>query len=268
LLPPFANDAPEGVLPLWTAEDARRICERLQPGARLVVVGGGILGVEAALRGLEQKLEVTVIERSARLMPAQLGPLVAGHLAETLRSRGAKVLLGAGVAAVRKVEGGLLATLEDGREAQGAAVVVSIGARKSVRLAEKAGLKVERGIVVDGQLRTSAPGIFACGDAIALEGMMRCSAIDASRQGRVAGANAAGGSLEYVPQAAPLGYKQSSFELNAIGPAELAGAEMREIPVEGGHGVLLIKDGVLVGVQVIGPKAVFRELERKVGRRV
>ena len=98
VLPPFVAGGGDFIWPLWSLEHAMEIRRRIRPGARLVVVGGGILGIEAALHAVEAGLVVTMVELMDRLMPAQFGSRASSALRCRLEAKGVRVLLGRRVA--------------------------------------------------------------------------------------------------------------------------------------------------------------------------
>lgn len=155
-----------GVHYLRTLADADRLGAALREARRVVVVGGGYIGLEvaAAARG-RAVAEVTVVERAPRLLPrvasAEFGRAV-GRLHER---RGVRVLVNAAVTAVRgahgRVEGVVLA---DGRDVPADVVVIGVGVEAETALAQEAGLRVDDGIVVDEFCQTSHPLVYAAGD--------------------------------------------------------------------------------------------------------
>ncbi|MGB3731621.1 NAD(P)/FAD-dependent oxidoreductase [Microbacterium sp.] len=174
---------------LRTVEDNARLLEALKPGAKVVIVGAGWIGLEVASAARQKDAEVTVYEVADLPLVAVLGPEVATLFADLHRAHGVDLRLGTPVT----------------EEAMAAAdlVVVGIGAIPNIELAEGAGLEVDRGVLVDETLRTSDPDIYAVGD-IALQQhpvlgrRIRVEHWDtAIEQGKVAAHNLAGGSEQY-----------------------------------------------------------------------
>ena len=190
--PPIPGlDSPR-VRTLRTVEDALALRERVEAGARrAVVLGAGFIGIEAAEALAEQGLEVRVVELAAHVLPpleAELAELVAEEL------RGLGVITHAGVAATG-IEQGVehdLVRLGDGTLLPADIVVLSVGVRPDTAVFEAAGIECERGaILVDAHGRTSAPGVWAVGDATAsidaVTGLRRPVALagPANRAGRL-----------------------------------------------------------------------------------
>ncbi len=152
-------DGPK-VAMLRTFDDAARIRAALGPGKRLVVVGGGFIGLELAASARKLGAEVTVIEALARLLSRAVPAEVAQVIHDRHTAEGARILTDARLAGFG--EHGV--TLADGTEIPADIIVVGIGAMPNVELAEAAGLTVENGIAVDARLATSDPDVFAAGD--------------------------------------------------------------------------------------------------------
>lgn len=153
----------ESAAVLRTARDAAAISERLVPGARIAVIGGGFIGLELAALAAEAGCRVTVVEAAPRLMARAVPEAIAAAVADRHLAAGVDLRLGAGIAAVDA--GGV--TLVDGGRLDADLVVAGVGAVPQTGLAEAAGLATDNGIVVDGRLATADPAIFAAGDCAA-----------------------------------------------------------------------------------------------------
>jgi NADPH-dependent 2,4-dienoyl-CoA reductase/sulfur reductase-like enzyme len=175
---------------LRTVEDNARLLEALKPGAKILIVGAGWIGLEVASAARQKDAEVTVYEVADLPLVAVLGPEVAQLFADLHRAHGVDLRLGTPVT----------------EEAMAAAdvVVVGIGAIPATGLAEQAGLDVDRGVLVDETLRTSDPDIYAIGDVASqqhpvLGRRIRVEHWDtAIEQGKVAAHNLAGASEPYT----------------------------------------------------------------------
>ena len=154
----------EGIHYLRDVADADALRQNLAAGGRLVVVGAGWIGAEIAASAREQGLEVTVLEPAPVPLARVLGPEVGEFYARLHAEHGVDMLMSTGLAGFEgsgRVERVLTA---DGRSIPADAVVVGIGVQPRTELAERAGLTVDDGVVVDELLRTSHPHVFAAGD--------------------------------------------------------------------------------------------------------
>jgi 3-phenylpropionate/trans-cinnamate dioxygenase ferredoxin reductase subunit len=156
-------DVPGADLPhvhtLRTFADSTAIIEAAQRAKRAVVVGAGFIGLEVAAALRERGLEVDVVAPVSSLGKI-LGPEASGFVEALHRAHGVTFHIGDGVASISAAA----VRLASGQELPADLVVVGIGVRPATGLAERAGLQVDRGIVVDEHLQTSAPGVFAAGD--------------------------------------------------------------------------------------------------------
>jgi 3-phenylpropionate/trans-cinnamate dioxygenase ferredoxin reductase component len=151
------------VLYLRTIEDARRIRPRLVPGAQVVCIGAGVIGLEIAASARARGCTVTVIEAGPTPMGRSLTPDMAGWLAELHRQAGVTLRFNLGVAAI---EPGLV-RCTDGSLVPADTVIAGIGMARNLDLAAAAGLDLDGGIAVDEFGRTSVPDIYAAGDVAA-----------------------------------------------------------------------------------------------------
>lgn len=150
-----------GVVPFRTLDDCERIQRAARAGAVVAVLGGGVLGLEAACALARRGSPVTVVHPVGHLMERQLDPDAGGVLAKVLAGLGVELRLGA---AVQRYVPGRGLELADGDTVRADLVVVSAGVKPETGLAERAGLAVDRGVVVDDLLRTSDARIHAIGD--------------------------------------------------------------------------------------------------------
>lgn len=145
---------------LRTLDDSRRLRERAVEGARLLVVGGGWIGMEVAATARQRGTEVTLVEPAGQPLLNALGPELGHRLAEVHRGHGVDLRTSTSVDTIRDGR----ALLSDGTELEVDTVLVGIGAAPDDALARDAGLDVDNGILVDAGLRTSHTDVFAAGD--------------------------------------------------------------------------------------------------------
>ncbi len=157
-----------GVLTLRGIDDAAALRAVLVDGVRLVVIGGGFIGLEVAQTALAHGAEVTVLEAAPRLLARLCSPALSAHVEAHHRDSGVHLVLGAQVVGLHAEDGAVTGVeLAGGEVLPADAVVVGIGAVPEVALAADLGLDVDRGIVADAAGRTGVPGIVAVGDCTA-----------------------------------------------------------------------------------------------------
>jgi 3-phenylpropionate/trans-cinnamate dioxygenase ferredoxin reductase subunit len=156
------------VFPLRTLADTQAIAALLPQVQRVVVIGGGFIGLEFAAVARKLGKEVVVLEGADRLMPRAVTPMMSEFFRNLHISHGVRIELGAAVSALAGKDGKVNAVCTaDGREFPADLVLVGIGILPNAELAQAAGLECDRGIVVDACSRTSDPSIVAAGDCTA-----------------------------------------------------------------------------------------------------
>lgn len=157
---PLASTGELEVVYLRSLDSARHLRERIVDGTRLLVVGGGWIGMEVAATARGLGAEVTLVEPAEQPLLKALGPEVGQRLADVHRKHGVDLRTSTSVESLQ----GRRAVLDDGSELEVDLVLVGIGAAPDDGLARSAGLDVDNGILVDAGLRTSHPDVFAAGD--------------------------------------------------------------------------------------------------------
>nr|WP_211176841.1 FAD-dependent oxidoreductase [Pseudonocardia acidicola] len=187
----------DGVHHLRDLADADRLRTALPGASRVVVVGGGFVGLEASAVAGALGATVTVVEAADRLIGRSVAPVVSEFFRRAHERRGTSVRLGSAVAAIRGSAGTVRAVvLADGTELPADLVLVGIGVLPRTELAEQLGLVCENGIVVDRDARTSRAGVVAAGDCTVQpgpDGPLRLESVqNAVAQAKVAAATLAG----------------------------------------------------------------------------
>jgi ferredoxin-nitrate reductase len=200
------------------------------PGTRAVVVGGGLLGLEAAAGLHARGVAVTVVELAGHLMNVQLDAGAATMLRRDLERQGIACRLGRSAAQIQPGR----VVLDDGSELACERVVVAAGVRAETTLARAAGLQVARGIVVDDELRTSAPGVWSVGECAEHRGTVYGLWAPLAEQARVAGARIAGDAAAFHGMVQATTLKVSGVDVYAGGGS--AGA------APPGHDELILSD--------------------------
>jgi nitrite reductase (NADH) large subunit len=266
-VPPIENVKCPGVFTLRSVDDALAI-RKYAGGARAaVVIGGGLLGLESA-RGLKDLgLEVTVVEFFPWLLPKQLDQQGAVVLNKKFEGMGIQVVTGA---ASQAIEGDGRATgvlLKDGRHLPGELVLISTGVRCHTALAVAAGLKVNRGVIVDEHLRTDGPDIYAVGDVAEFDGRSYGIIPAAIEQARIAGANIAGQVNEAYRGTVPSNtLKVVGVDLTTVGTFNAPNESYQEHrfldPDKGIYRKFVVNENRIVGAILLGvPKEVVSTLK-------
>jgi nitrite reductase (NADH) large subunit len=252
LLPPLPGLDLNGVMAFRGPEHADELRRVASDGDRHVaVIGGGLLGLEAARGALARGARVTVVHLVDRLMERQLDAPAAGILLDSFADLGVEVLLEHQTTEIVGERGAVRALrFADGSELSCDAVVVSIGIRSNVTLARDAGLEVNRGIVVDDELRTSCPSVVAVGECVEHRGTVYGLVAPIRDQARVAADTILGregdpyeGSLQWAK------LKVAGIDLVAIGEAEGDGAAVASA---GTYRKLVVRDGRVAGAILLG----------------
>ncbi|WP_053376276.1 NAD(P)/FAD-dependent oxidoreductase [Paenibacillus sp. FJAT-27812] len=149
---------------LRSFSDALSLRKRLQPGKRIIVIGGGFIGLEVAASASACGCEVTVIEAGPRLLMRGVPEAIASIVEARHRSAGARIQLGVGISQVSSIGDEKIVTLANGEALVCDTIIAGIGAIPETTLAAESGLVIENGIRADNRLATSDPDIFAAGD--------------------------------------------------------------------------------------------------------
>lgn len=200
-LPPLPSGMP-GVHYLRTEADADALLAMLRRSSRLLVVGGGLIGLEVAASSAELGVATTVLEVAPRILSRVCDEHIGSIVEAAHRRRGVDLRLGTGIASAADApDGRISVTTTSGDAVTADLVVVGTGAKPNDALARSAGLAADDGIVVDRYCRTSDPAIFAAGDVVRFPGPHGPVRLEnwrhAQDQGAVAGRNAAGGADAY-----------------------------------------------------------------------
>ncbi|MFT4035281.1 MAG: nitrite reductase large subunit NirB [Patulibacter sp.] len=253
LIPPIPGIGQEGVVAFRSPEDCEAIQAASDARKPAAVIGGGLLGLEAA-RGIAARgAKVTVVHLMDRLMERQLDANAAALLAPAMQELGVEVLLEKSTSMIRG-EGGRVTGLDfaDGSTLDAELVVVAIGIKSRTDLAKDAGLEVGRGIVVDDRLQTSAPDVFAVGECAEHRGMVYGIVAPIHDQTQVC-ADAVLGAPEaaYTGSVLSAKLKIMGVDLVSIGAAEGSGATVEDREARS-YRKLVVQDGRLVGAVLMG----------------
>ncbi len=216
-LPPIPGIRREGVVSIRHLGDVKKIWEKRGKLKKAVVIGGGVLGLEAASELKKMRLDVTVLELAPRIMARQLDDATGDALMAAALAFGVPIHTGVSITEITGDEDVTGVTLADGRRFDADLVVISCGNRANTEAAEAAGVLVPRAIQVSSRMETNLPDVYACGDCAQVDGVNLQLWAEASEQGRVAGANAAGDPVRYLPRILGTSFEGMNTRLFAIG---------------------------------------------------
>jgi nitrite reductase (NADH) large subunit len=255
ILPVPGRELP-GVLAFRDLDDVQAMIDAAsQPNARAVVVGGGLLGIEAAAALRLRGMDVTLLHTAGHLMNRQLDAVSGSLLQRALEARGLKVLCNAQTSAIVGHGRAEAVLLDCGTLCPADLVVMAVGIRPETRIATDAGIYVERGIVVDDQMRTSDPNIFGLGECVEHNAVCYGLVAPLYDMAQVLAKTLAGKEAAFQPPATATQLKVTGISVYSAG--DLAGCPSSEQIVlrddEGGvYKRLLIEDDRIVGAILYG----------------
>ncbi len=299
-VPPCKGTDKEGVFTLRTLDDALAIKAYAQKVSRAIVIGGGLLGLETARALHTAGLDVTVVEFFPYLLPRQLDSEGAEVLQALLEAQGLQIITDAVTEAIMGDVYADCIHLKDSRIVEGELVLFSTGIRSKVKIAQAAGLDVNRGIVVDEHLRarwgdgTPAEYIFVAGDAAEFEGQVYGIIPPAIDQARVAASNmVTPGSATYAGTIPSTTLKVAGAELTSLGESVVEADDDRASvdddrasvdddrasvdgviqlrhadPAAGRYRKLVLRDGRLVGAILLNDTQRVRPISQLIDRGV
>ncbi len=257
ILPVPGRDLP-GVLTYRDLDDTNAMIEAARPGARAVVIGGGLLGLEAAAGLRLRGMEVTVIHLMGHLMERQLDPAAGYLLRRELERRGIAVHCEGKTTAILGETRAEAVALADGTSYPADLVVMAVGIRPETRLAAEAGLDVGRGLIVDDAMRSSDPAILGVGECVEHRGRTYGLVAPLYDMAKVAATTLAGGRSAYGGTEISTKLKVTGVDLFSAGSFE-DGEGREEIvfrdPARGVYKRLVLEANRIVGAVMYGDTA-------------
>ena len=216
-IPPIQGAEQPEVIAIRRLSDTRKVTELLPQVKEAVVIGGGVLGLEAAWELKKAHCKVTVLELAPRLMGRQLDEGAGEMIKAISEAQGIAIHTGVQIEAIEGDGHVTGVRLGDGRVFPAQLVIVSCGVRANTAIAKAAGIETDRAVVVNSRMETNAADVYACGDCAQYQGVNYAIWPQAAEEGKVAGANAAGEALEYAGVPAALSFHGMNTALYAIG---------------------------------------------------
>lgn len=202
--PPIPGIDLPGVHPCWTLEDARAIISLAKPGARVLQMGAGFIGCIILEALASRKVDLTVVEMGDRMVPRMMTPVAGSMIKQWVEKQGVKVHTNTKVVQISKSDSGLRVELSDGNTLEVDLLISATGVRPNIAFLASSGLDVKTGIIVNEQMRTSDPSIFAAGDVTESidfstgERIVNAIQPNAAEQARIAGIQMAGGQAQSI----------------------------------------------------------------------
>ncbi|MBA5689709.1 NAD(P)/FAD-dependent oxidoreductase [Rugamonas apoptosis] len=255
IIPVPGHDLP-GVIAFRDIQDVETMLEASRNHRHAVVIGGGLLGLEAANGLLRQGMEVTVVHVTDALMNQQLDKPAAQLLQKALEVKGLRFMLSAQTEAIVGPDRVTAVRFKDGTEIPADLVVMTAGVRPNIELAKASGLHCERAIVVDDTLQTYDPRVYAVGECVQHRSATFGLVAPIWEQASVCGAHLAGaGHRRYVQQTSPTRLKVTGVDLYSVG--DFIGGEGSEDLVlrdakRGVYKRLVLKDNRIAGAVLYG----------------
>lgn len=274
-VPPIEGFGWPGTFLFRTIDDCRRIGQYAKNCRKAVVIGGGLLGLEAARGLMTHDLDVTIIEAAPQLMPAQLDQEAARMLKNIMEGMGLHVLVDTVTTEILRKDGKAASLVfKNGTLMATDMVVVSTGTRPITELAVHAALKVNRGVVCDDQLRTSDPNIFALGECVEHRGVVYGLVEPIWEQAKVAAdvITGCGIDAEYAGSQTGTKLKVMGVELASLGEKEPGLAKDEVIvyrdPSRGIYKKMIVRDNRIHGAILLGDTTLANDLMRLYRRKV
>ena len=262
-VPPIPGVERENVVTLRTCRDAESILSRSVAGTRCVVIGGGVLGLEAAAALVRRGVQVTLVEGFDWLLPRQLNRAAAERLAAEILTLGITLICSARIKAVQGGDRVREVVLESGETLPADLVIFSTGVRSNSYLARLAGLEVGNGVVVDHQLCTSDPDIYAAGDLAEHQGTVYGTWAPSQFQGTIAGMNAGGAAASFAGIPRSNSIKVVGIDLFSIGLVHPDDASYLVYETGNGHyRQFIFRDSRLVGAILVGEASLAPTLKK------
>ena len=255
-VPPIQNAGLRGVFTLRTVDDALAIREYALAHERAVVIGGGLLGLEAARALLDVGMAVQVVEVAETLLPRQLDAEAGKLLEKLLIEQGLTFRTGSKVSRLRGQGAVNAVELEGGEALPAELVLFSVGIVPQTALAKTAGLTCNRGVVVNDALQTDDPFIYACGDVAEHRGRVYGIVPAALDQARVVARRLRGEEATYEGTVPNTSLKVAGVDVTSVGDVHAEGPDVEHVrasrPEQGVYRKFVLRNGVAIGAVAIG----------------
>lgn len=252
-IPPLPGNNKKNIFTLRSVEDALKLKEAAKSAKKAILIGGGLLGLEAGYGLIQLGLKVEVIEFSDRLLPRQMDERGAQFLQKKLESMGFSFRLNAKVKEVTGDDKASGIKLEDGKDVNGDFILFSAGIRPNLDLAKSINLDIDKCIKVDEFMKTSIADIWAAGDAAEFKGIPSGLWTTGLSMGKIAGTNMAGEKTAYKPAAPSTSLKVAGVDLVSTGNIDADNKLQSAICEKGSdYRKIILENGIIKGFIFLG----------------
>lgn len=262
-IPPIAGADKNGVFTLRTLKDAQELVQYAGEKKNVLLIGGGVLGLEAGNSLRKRRHRITVVEFFPRLLPRQMDPDGADVLKSQMEDMGFTFYLGGQSKEILGKESATGLLLEDGTSIDTDLIVISAGVRPQAELAKSLGLTVKKGLVVNDRMETEIKDIFAAGDVIEHNERFYGIWPAAQRQGEIAGINMGGGNARYEGTTMSNVLKVVGIDLAAAGDIDADGryeSVIHKNKEKYTYKKLVIKNNILSGCILYGDISDYQKI--------
>lgn len=267
-VPPIQGADKKGVFTLRNVDDARQIISFCENIDKVVLIGGGLLGLEAGNALRKRGKQVTVLEFAPRLLPRQLDTRGAKRLTHLMENMGFSFRIGTSIQKITGANSVESVSLKGGEIIPADMVIISAGVRPNLELAQCLGLECNKGIIVDSSLRTSRPEVFAAGDVAEFCGVVYGIWPAAMQQGKVAGTIMAGGNMLYSGSTMANKLKVVGIDLASAGEIDVENRfETMVEETDTVYRKFVIDDNRLVGCIMLGDTSDFAAITKAISEK-
>jgi nitrite reductase (NADH) large subunit len=270
-VPPIRGSEKKGTFTLRNIKDALTIRDYTKKTKKAIIIGGGLLGLEFAYALKKLGQQVTIIELFQRLLPRQLDNDGASILKKRIEELKINVILEAKTAEILGNEKVTGIKLESGKIILGDLVLISAGIRCNIELAKKSEIKVNRGVIVDQHLKTSAQNIYAIGDTAEFDGRVYGIIPAAIEQAQKAAENIQENKTSYEGTVPSNTLKVMGIDLTSIGlvnPVDPKYEEIKETnEKKGTYKKLVLDNGIIVGAIILGDPKSVQSIKRLIAQK-
>lgn len=254
-IPPINGTDNKNVYTLRDLKDADKIKDKAKASKCMVLIGGGLLGLEAGNDIRKTGVHIKVIEFFPRLLPRQMDTAGADMLQKVMEDMGFKFYLGAKTKEITEKEGRLSVMLESSEQIRGDLILVSAGVRPEMKLAKDLGLETNLGVKVNDQMETGTTDIYAAGDLIEHNGRFYGTWPAAMEQGRIAGLNMSGQVAAYSGTVLSNTLKVVGIDLTAAGEIDTEDKHESIVFMNTDKNIyrkLVIENNIIIGAILFG----------------